>query len=61
MTILHYLRIWLTAARYSIMRTLMFRGDFCVGLGRIILDDGKYPDGFRYLRTHQISRWLEQI
>jgi ABC-2 type transport system permease protein len=30
MTILHYLRIWLTAARYSIMRTLMFRGDFFV-------------------------------
>ncbi|MEY4923631.1 MAG: hypothetical protein RL598_150 [Verrucomicrobiota bacterium] len=30
MTFLHYLRIWLTAARYSIMRTLMFRGDFFV-------------------------------
>jgi ABC-2 type transport system permease protein len=26
----HYLRIWFTSARYSIMRTLMFRGDFFV-------------------------------
>ncbi len=30
MTLAHYLRIWLTSARYSIMRTLMFRGDFFV-------------------------------
>ena len=30
MTIGHYLRIWFTSARYSIMRTLMFRGDFFV-------------------------------
>jgi ABC-2 type transport system permease protein len=27
---LHYLRIWLATARYSIVRTLMFRGDFFV-------------------------------
>ncbi len=27
---LHYLKIWLASARYSIMRTLMFRGDFIV-------------------------------
>ncbi|HVS51230.1 MAG TPA: ABC-2 family transporter protein [Opitutaceae bacterium] len=27
---LHYLRIWLATARYSIVRTLMFRGDFIV-------------------------------
>lgn len=27
---LHYLRIWFAAARYSIVRTLMFRGDFFV-------------------------------
>lgn len=27
---LHYLRIWLATARYSITRTLMFRGDFFV-------------------------------
>jgi ABC-2 type transport system permease protein len=27
---LHYLRIWLATARYSIIRTLMFRGDFFV-------------------------------
>lgn len=27
---LHYLRIWLASARYSIIRTLMFRGDFFV-------------------------------
>jgi ABC-2 type transport system permease protein len=26
----HYLRLWLTSARYSIMRTLMFRGDFFI-------------------------------
>src|SRR3954469_6152078 len=26
----HYLRIWLTAARYSVIRTLMFRGDFFI-------------------------------
>ncbi len=26
----HYLRIWLATARYSIVRTLMFRGDFFV-------------------------------
>src|ERR1051326_9109226 len=26
----HYLRIWLASARYSIIRTLMFRGDFFV-------------------------------
>ena len=26
----HYLRIWLASARYSIVRTLMFRGDFFV-------------------------------
>jgi len=26
----HYARIWLTSARYSIVRTLMFRGDFFV-------------------------------
>jgi len=28
--VLHYLRIWLATARYSIVRTLMFRGDFFV-------------------------------
>jgi ABC-2 type transport system permease protein len=28
--VLHYLRIWLASARYSIVRTLMFRGDFFV-------------------------------
>jgi ABC-2 type transport system permease protein len=27
---LHYFRIWLATARYSIVRTLMFRGDFFV-------------------------------
>ena len=27
---LHYLRIWLATARYSVVRTLMFRGDFFV-------------------------------
>jgi ABC-2 type transport system permease protein len=27
---LHYLKIWLASARYSIVRTLMFRGDFFV-------------------------------
>lgn len=27
---MHYLRIWLASARYSIIRTLMFRGDFFV-------------------------------
>jgi ABC-2 type transport system permease protein len=27
---LHYLRIWFAAARYNIIRTLMFRGDFFV-------------------------------
>ena len=27
---LHYVRIWLATARYSIVRTLMFRGDFLV-------------------------------
>ncbi len=26
----HYLRVWLASARYSIVRTLMFRGDFFV-------------------------------
>lgn len=26
----HYLKIWLASARYSILRTLMFRGDFFV-------------------------------
>jgi viologen exporter family transport system permease protein len=30
MTLLAYLRIWLAAARYSIVRTLMFRGDFFI-------------------------------
>ncbi len=30
MTLAHYLRIWLTAARYSVVRTLMFRGDFFI-------------------------------
>jgi len=30
MTIAHYARIWFTSARYSIVRTLMFRGDFLV-------------------------------
>jgi len=30
MTLAHYARIWLTSARYSIVRTLMFRGDFLV-------------------------------
>jgi len=30
MNLAHYLRIWLTAARYSIVRTLMFRGDFFI-------------------------------
>jgi ABC-2 type transport system permease protein len=30
MTLAHYARIWLTSARYSIVRTLMFRGDFFV-------------------------------
>jgi ABC-2 type transport system permease protein len=28
--VLHYLKIWLATARYSIVRTLMFRGDFFV-------------------------------
>ncbi len=27
---LHYLKVWLASARYSIIRTLMFRGDFFV-------------------------------
>jgi ABC-2 type transport system permease protein len=27
---LHYLQVWLASARYSIVRTLMFRGDFFV-------------------------------
>lgn len=27
---LHYLRIWLASARYTIVRTMMFRGDFIV-------------------------------
>lgn len=27
---LHYLRIWLASVRYSIVRTMMFRGDFIV-------------------------------
>src|SRR3954463_11842964 len=27
---LHYLRIWLATARYSVVRTMMFRGDFFV-------------------------------
>ena len=27
---LHYLRIWFASARYSVIRTLMFRGDFFV-------------------------------
>jgi ABC-2 type transport system permease protein len=26
----HYARLWLTSARYSVMRTLMFRGDFFI-------------------------------
>jgi ABC-2 type transport system permease protein len=30
MSALHYLRIWLAGARYSIVRTMMFRGDFLV-------------------------------
>ena len=30
MTISQYLRIWLTSARYSIVRALMFRGDFLI-------------------------------
>jgi len=30
MTLLSYLRIWLASARYSVVRTLMFRGDFLV-------------------------------
>jgi ABC-2 type transport system permease protein len=29
-TLAHYARLWLTSARYCIMRTLMFRGDFFV-------------------------------
>jgi ABC-2 type transport system permease protein len=28
--VLHYFRIWLASARYSIIRTMMFRGDFIV-------------------------------
>src|SRR5258708_38524113 len=30
MNLVHYARIWLTSARYSIVRTLMFRGDFFI-------------------------------
>jgi ABC-2 type transport system permease protein len=30
MHLAHYARIWFTAARYSVMRTLMFRGDFFI-------------------------------
>jgi ABC-2 type transport system permease protein len=30
MSLAHYARIWLTSARYSIVRTLMFRGDFFI-------------------------------
>jgi ABC-2 type transport system permease protein len=30
MTLAHYARIWFTSARYSIVRTLMFRGDFFI-------------------------------
>ncbi|HYC70032.1 MAG TPA: ABC-2 family transporter protein [Opitutaceae bacterium] len=29
-TPLHYLRLWLTSARYSVVRMMMFRGDFIV-------------------------------
>src|SRR5471030_3167001 len=27
---MHYLRLWLACARYSIVRTMMFRGDFVI-------------------------------
>ena len=27
---LHYLKVWLASARYSVTRTMMFRGDFLV-------------------------------
>ena len=30
MNLAHYARIWLTSARYSVVRTLMFRGDFFI-------------------------------
>ena len=30
MQLAYYARIWFTAARYSVMRTLMFRGDFFI-------------------------------
>jgi ABC-2 type transport system permease protein len=30
MQLAHYARLWLTSARYSIMRSLMFRGDFFI-------------------------------
>ncbi|MSU46103.1 MAG: hypothetical protein EXS42_02985 [Lacunisphaera sp.] len=30
MTLAHHARIWFTSARYSIVRTLMFRGDFFI-------------------------------
>ena len=30
MNLAHYARIWFTSARYSIVRTLMFRGDFFI-------------------------------
>lgn len=30
MNLAHYARLWLTSARYSIVRTLMFRGDFFI-------------------------------
>ncbi|MBM3855210.1 MAG: hypothetical protein FJ399_18985, partial [Verrucomicrobia bacterium] len=26
----HYLKVWLASARYSLVRTMMFRGDFFV-------------------------------
>jgi hypothetical protein len=26
----HYLKVWLACARYSVVRTMMFRGDFIV-------------------------------
>jgi len=30
MSLTSYLRIWLASARYSVIRTLMFRGDFFI-------------------------------
>lgn len=58
---LHYLKIWLATARYSVVRTMMFRGDFIVwSLVELFwMAVNLFTIGVLYRHTDSIAGWSQ--